>query len=187
MRKQPRSERSTPSTWPLSKEIPHEPSCTPRIQPVECEPVRPPHCPRASQEAPAPPLASTTPAELAQSATAPQSAVERATKPGKPPKFSIHEPPDDSARTRGVIVAHMRNVGMTNLSRFANEAIMKKVEQLEAQYNGGKPFEPVGPGVIPVGRPRGSTDYTVGHPVQVTVVRVLRARTLMRATCTGRG
>ncbi|MCB8043784.1 hypothetical protein JM654_04675 [Microbacterium oxydans] len=47
---------------------------------------------------------------------------------------------------RGAIVAYMRNVGMTNLSKFANEAIMEKVERLEAQYNGGGAVRACRPG-----------------------------------------
>ncbi len=114
-----------------------------------------PTAPEAAQEAPAVAPASTTPAPAAKSATEPLSAAEKGEKPGKPPKITIYQHPDDSARMRGAIVAYMRNVGMTNLSKFANEAIMEKVERLEAQYNGGKPFEPVGPGVLTVGRPMG--------------------------------
>ena len=114
-----------------------------------------PTAPEAPQEAPAAAPASTTPAPAAKSATEPLSAAETGEKPGKPPKITIYQHPDDSARMRGAIVAYMRNVGMTNLSKFANEAIMEKVERLEAQYNGGEPFEPVGPGVLTVGRPMG--------------------------------
>ncbi|CAM3339390.1 MULTISPECIES: ParB family protein [Micrococcales] len=114
-----------------------------------------PTAPEASQEAPAAAPASTAPAPAAKSVTEPLSAAEKGEKPGKPPKITIYQHPDDSARMRGAIVAYMRNVGMTNLSKFANEAIMEKVERLEAQYNGGEPFEPVGPGVLTVGRPMG--------------------------------
>ena len=114
-----------------------------------------PAAPEAPQEAPAAAPASTAPAPAAKSVTEPLSAAEKGEKPGKPPKITIYQHPDDSARMRGAIVAYMRNVGMTNLSKFANEAIMEKVERLEAQYNGGEPFEPVGPGVLTVGRPMG--------------------------------
>lgn len=100
-------------------------------------------------------LSSVAPPQRPKAATEPLSAAEKGEKPGKPPKITIYEHPDDSARMRGAIVAYMRNVGMTNLSKFANEAIMEKVERLEAQYNDGKPFEPVGPGVLTVGRPMG--------------------------------
>jgi len=112
-----------------------------------------PTTPEAPKEAPA--AAPAAPAPAAQAVTEPQKTAQVAGKPGKPPKITIYQHPDDSARMRGAIVAYMRNVGMTNLSKFANEAIMEKVERLEAQYNDGKPFEPVGPGVIPVGRPMG--------------------------------
>ncbi len=114
-----------------------------------------PTAPEAAQEAPAAAPASTAPAPAAKAATEPLSSAEKGEKPGKPPKITIYQHPDDSARMRGAIVAYMRNVGMTNLSKFANEAIMEKVERLEAQYNGGEPFEPVGPGVLTVGRPMG--------------------------------
>ncbi len=114
-----------------------------------------PTAPEAPQEAPAAAPASTAPAPTARAATEPLSGAEKGEKPGKPPKITIYQHPDDSARMRGAIVAYMRNVGMTNLSKFANEAIMEKVERLEAQYNGGEPFEPVGPGVLTVGRPMG--------------------------------
>ena len=114
-----------------------------------------PTAPEAPQEAPAAAPASTATAPAAKSATEPLSAAEKGEKSGKLSKITIYQHPDDSARMRGAIVAYMRNVGMTNLSKFANEAIMEKVERLEAQYNGGQPFEPVGPGVLTVGRPMG--------------------------------
>jgi len=84
-----------------------------------------PTAPEASQEAPAAAPASTAPAPAAKSVTEPLSAAEKGEKPGKPPKITIYQHPDDSARMRGAIVAYMRNVGMTNLSKFANEGLMQ--------------------------------------------------------------
>ncbi|MFI8634274.1 hypothetical protein ACIGEP_16955 [Microbacterium sp. NPDC077663] len=118
-------------------------------------PFNHPVAPEAPQETSATPATSTTPAPAVAAAEAPTGAAAKGEKLAKPPKITIYQHPDDSARMRGAIVAYMRNVGMTNLSKFANEAIMEKVERLEADYNGGKPFDPVGPGVIPVGRPMG--------------------------------
>ncbi|KSU51570.1 ParB family protein [Microbacterium enclense] len=112
----------------------------------------------ARQEAAAAAPAPVVPPQSSQAPTAPQRAAEkpeqRAAK-AKPKKLTIYQDEDDSARMRGAMVATIPHEGFTTLSKFAQEAIMEKVERLEQKYNGGQPFPAVGPGVIPVGRPMG--------------------------------
>lgn len=111
----------------------------------------------APQEAPAAAQAPAAPAAAPKAATAPQSAAESA-KPAakeKPKKLTIYQEGEDTDRMRGAMVATIPYEGFKTLSKFAQEAIMEKVERLEQQYNNGKPFPAVGPGVIPAGRPMG--------------------------------
>lgn len=53
------------------------------------------------------------------------------------------------------MLALQRFESATTLSKFANDAIMEKVARVEAQYNGGEPFEPISTGVMTVGRRMG--------------------------------
>lgn len=58
------------------------------------------------------------------------------------------------------MLALQRFESATTLSKFANDAIMEKVARVEAQYNGGEPFEPIGTGVMTVGRRMGEKAMT---------------------------
>ncbi|NYI72717.1 hypothetical protein GGQ54_003331 [Naumannella cuiyingiana] len=71
------------------------------------------------------------------------------------PKVSFYQDPDDTARVRAAILHTMTTEGSRGLSQFIHDAVMEKVEQLEARYNGGEPFPPVGPRELPQGRPMG--------------------------------
>lgn len=72
-----------------------------------------------------------------------------------PPKVTFYQHREDTARVRGAILHTMATEGSRSLSQFVNDAVMAKVEELEKQYNGGKPFPPVGANEMPQGRPMG--------------------------------
>lgn len=72
-----------------------------------------------------------------------------------PPKVSFYQPKEDSDRIRGAIMHTIPFEGTRTLSQFIAGATMKEVERLEALYNDGKPFPPVGARELPQGRPMG--------------------------------
>ena len=45
----------------------------------------------------------------------------------------------------------MTTEGSRNLSQFIHKAVMAEVERLEAKYNNGQPFPPVGARELPQG------------------------------------
>lgn len=69
-----------------------------------------------------------------------------------PPKVSFYQDPEDTARVRGAILHTMTTEGSRSLSLFIHHAVMAEVERLEAKYNGGRPFPPVGVRELPQGR-----------------------------------
>ncbi len=109
---------------------------------------------RKSSLAGASPIA---PAEPAQGA--PQVAPSTAPAPvgAKKPraKVSFYQDPEDTNRMRGAILHTMTTEGSRTLTQFINAAVLAEVERLEAKYNGGRPFPPIGPGELPQGRPMG--------------------------------
>lgn len=109
------------------------------------------------QDTPAAPLSPEGRAADPHGATAAQGAPESKRPAAKqtPKKLTIYQESADTDRMRGAMVATIPYEGFKTLSRFAQEAIMEKVERLEQQYNHGEPFPPVGPGIIPAGRPMG--------------------------------
>lgn len=66
-------------------------------------------------------------------------------------KVSFYQDSEDTARVRGAILYTMTTEGNRNLSQFVNRAVMAEVERLEAKYNGGQPFPPVGAREMPQG------------------------------------
>lgn len=72
-----------------------------------------------------------------------------------PPKVSFYQDPEDTARVRGAILHTMTTEGSRSLSAFIHHAVMVEVERLEAKYNGGRPFAPMGVRELPQGRPMG--------------------------------
>lgn len=103
---------------------------------------------RTTAPAPAPPL------KPAESATEPQVAAPK--KRSKyPPKVSFYQEQEDTDRIRGAIMHTIPYEGVRSLSQFLSGAAMKEVERLEAKYNDGKPFPPVGARELPQGRPMG--------------------------------
>lgn len=66
-------------------------------------------------------------------------------------KVSFYQDPADTDRVRGAILHTMVQEGSRNLSQFVNDAVMAKVEELEAKYNHGEPFPAVGARELPQG------------------------------------
>ena len=96
-------------------------------------------------------------------AKAPQKRADRAAaKPAAsekrkyPPKVSFYQSPEVTDRVRGAMLHTMAHEGHLSLSEFINGAVLEKVERLEAKYNNGKPFPPLGAHEVPRGRPTGS-------------------------------
>lgn len=116
---------------------------------VGSSPVTPPAAPSAPEAEQ--PTASSEP----QPAAAPRSTpTKKATK--YPPKVSFYQAREDTDRVRGAILHTMASEeGARSLSQFIHQAVMEKVEALEAKYNGGRPFPPVGARELPQGRPMG--------------------------------
>ncbi|CAH0141840.1 MULTISPECIES: hypothetical protein [unclassified Microbacterium] len=126
----------------------------PRKSSLSGQSIFTPPAAEAPQEAPAVAPAPSVPAEASQGRTAAQGAAQTASGK-KPPKISIYQHPEDSGRTRAAVLALQRYEGSMTLTKFANEAILEKVARVEEQYNGGKPFDPIGTGELPVGRRMG--------------------------------
>lgn len=119
--------------------------------------------------APEPPTA-VTPGEVVSPAApaSEQAAAAPPTKPSKrsaaaapkqnkyPPKVTFYQEKTDTDRVRGAILHTIPQEGVRTLSSFVNDAVMKEVERLEREYNGGKPFPPARSGELPQGRPLGA-------------------------------
>ncbi|PRI12520.1 hypothetical protein B4915_00990 [Leucobacter massiliensis] len=60
---------------------------------------------------------------------------------------------DQQGRIRAAYYAGRDTYGWQTLTDMQNQIIMQHVEQLEREFNGGVPFEPVHPGSISRGRP----------------------------------
>lgn len=95
------------------------------------------------------------PASTSTSSTSSTSSTRRTTTPKTRAKVSFYQEPEDTDRVRGAILHTMTTEGSRNLTQFINAAVMREVERLEAKYNGGQPFPPIGPGELPQGRPMG--------------------------------
>jgi len=70
-------------------------------------------------------------------------------------KLSIYQDPEDTARLRAAFRLALAEGKDRSFSDFINRLLMTEVERLEAQHNGGRPFQGVGAGEIPTGRPVG--------------------------------
>ncbi|MGP5342116.1 ParB family protein [Glutamicibacter arilaitensis] len=83
---------------------------------------------------------------------APKPAAEEPAKKRKyPHKVSFYQDMTDTDRVRGAILHTMISEGNRNLSQFIHKAVMKEVERLEAEYNGGKPWPSVKANDMPQG------------------------------------
>ncbi len=120
-------------------------------------PITPPAAQHPALETATP--ATTTPASesVAQASEAASKVPAQTQRPAKVarPKVSFYQDADDTKRVRGALLHTMTTEGSRNLSEFINRAVMAEVERLEAKYNNGNPFPPVGSGELPQGRPMG--------------------------------
>lgn len=96
-------------------------------------------------------LAGTSPVTPVQAAAAAPAAEEPAKKRKYPHKVSFYQDMSDTDRVRGAILHTMISEGNRNLSQFIHKAVMKEVERLEAEYNGGHPWPPVKANDMPKG------------------------------------
>ena len=86
------------------------------------------------------------------SPAAPKPAAEEPVKKRKyPHKVSFYQDMTDTDRVRGAILHTMISEGNRNLSQFIHKAVMKEVERLEAEYNGGQPWPSVKANDMPQG------------------------------------
>lgn len=100
------------------------------------------------------PEAKSTPAAVSAAAHVTRKAEEPSPTSGKKKwrhKVSFYQDPADTDRVRGAILHTMVQEGNRNLSQFVNDAVMAKVEELEAKYNHGEPFPAVGARELPQG------------------------------------
>lgn len=95
------------------------------------------------------------PERTAAAPAAPKRTVAAASsKPGTRTKMGYYAAPEDSERIRAAFIA-ARNAGRPyrSLSDFQLEAILDQVVQLEAELNGGRPFEGAPAHSLSPGRP----------------------------------
>lgn len=72
---------------------------------------------------------------------------------GAKARVGFYQLTDDTARARAAYKWTGHQEGHRSLSDFFAAAIMKEVERLERDYNGGQPWPGVDPGDIPTGKP----------------------------------
>jgi hypothetical protein len=71
-------------------------------------------------------------------------------------KQSFYQLPAETDQMRGAFRTTAHSEGFESLSDFIAKAVAEKVERLQNQYNGGRPFESFGANQIPKGRPLSS-------------------------------
>lgn len=59
----------------------------------------------------------------------------------------------DAARARGAYLALPRTATARTWSDFLSDAVLKEVQRLEAEHNGGRPWPEAAAGDLPPGRP----------------------------------
>lgn len=111
-------------------------------------PIAPP--PAAAPAQPAPSTPAAAPAPAVEPAAAPRP---RRSAGGN--KVAFYMSAQDAARMRGALRNTQHLTYVRGLSDFIAQAVMSEVERLERKHNDGQPWEPVGPGEIPTGRPMG--------------------------------
>lgn len=109
---------------------------------------------KLSPVAPPPESVTPNPAPTPSPAPAPASTEGEQEKTAWPKKESYYPSPGLAERMRS---AHLNTMmtedGQRSLSAFTSAAVMERVERLEAKYNDGKPWPPVGKDQIPKGPP----------------------------------
>lgn len=98
---------------------------------------------RQAPSTPTPPAAVPKPAEPANDAAA------RST------KIAYYATQEENGRIRAAFLAGSARYGWRSMTEFQIETLMARVEELEAELNGGKPFDVVPPGHARRGRPAG--------------------------------
>lgn len=68
-------------------------------------------------------------------------------------KLSYYGTTEDDGRIRAAFLAGRDRYGWRSFTDFQLSTILERVEQLEAELNGGQPFAPVPPKAGPLGRP----------------------------------
>lgn len=104
------------------------------VAPARPEPTAQP--PQAAR----PPRSAVVPAETGESAAAKK-------------KLSYYATTEDDGRIRAAFLAGRDRYGWRSFTDFQLSTILERVEQLEAELNGGAPFAPVPPKAGPLGRP----------------------------------
>lgn len=101
-------------------------------------------------------LAGASPVMPAQAAEPIEEPRSRQAAPSKPkPKITIYQDAEDTARLRAAYRHTFAESNDRSFSDFVVRILMAEVERIEAEYNGGKPFEGVEPGRLARGRPLG--------------------------------
>jgi hypothetical protein len=72
---------------------------------------------------------------------------------GAKARVGFYQLTEDTARARAAYKWTGNQEGHRSLSDFFAAAIMKEVERLERDYNGGRPYAGIEPGDIPTGKP----------------------------------
>jgi len=83
-------------------------------------------------------------------AVAPAPSASRETGTGR---MAYYVDKDTSGRIRTAFLAGRSRYGWRSLTDFQLETVMKRVEELEKEFNGGQPFAPSAAGTVAVGRP----------------------------------
>lgn len=99
----------------------------------------------------------------------PSGAPKRPNRATRHTKTGFYQQDADADRMRGAYLNTTHLTGFNNLSEFIQTAVNEKVTGLERAYNNGEPWEPVGPGVIPQGKPR--TVRPAAAPAITPIVR----------------
>lgn len=107
-------------------------------------PVTAPPTPEPAAETPAG-QAPTTPVEPS---AQPKARISKGSR-----KMNYYADEDQQGRIRAAYYAGRDTYGWQTLTDMQNQIMMQHVEQLEREFNGGAPFEPVHPGSISRGRP----------------------------------
>lgn len=68
-------------------------------------------------------------------------------------KLSYYGTREEDGRIRAAFLAGRDRYGWRSFTAFQLSTILERVEQLEAELNGGQPFAPVPPKAGPLGRP----------------------------------
>lgn len=99
----------------------------------------------------------------------PSGAPTRPNRVSRRTKTGFYQKDEDADRMRGAYLNTTHVTGFSNLSEFIQSAVNEKVTGLERAHNNGEPWEPVGPGVIPQGKPR--TVRPAAAPAATPIVR----------------